>query len=133
MPRPPFWVGNASPVALRRAARAADGWFPSLIPAAEVAAGAARLADLADTPRVIAVGATGALGNEVASQRQIEESIRANYGYPATGVPITGGPRQAAERLAEFHQAGADHLVMGFSDSDWRTQCDLLADAATLL
>lgn len=133
VPRPPFWVGNASPVALRRAARAADGWFPSLIPAAEVAAGAARLTDLADTPRVIAVGTVGALGDNVASQRQIEGSIRANYGHAVIGVPITGGPRQAADRLAEFHQAGAHHLVMGFSDGDWRTQCDLLAEAAALL
>lgn len=127
--RPPFWVGNASPVALRRAARAGDGWFPSLIPAAEVAAGAARLADLADTPRVIAVGATGALGENVASQGEIEESIRANYGRAAVGVPITGGPGQVADRLTEFHQAGAHHLVMGFADGDWRTQCDLLAEA----
>ncbi|GAB3936121.1 hypothetical protein GCM10029976_047420 [Kribbella albertanoniae] len=131
--RPPFWVGNASAVALRRAARAGDGWFPSLIPAAEVAAGAARLAELADTPRVIAVGATGALGGDVASQGEIEESIRANYGRAAVGVPITGGPRQVADRLAEFHQAGAHHLVMGFADGDWRTQCDLLADATATL
>ena len=133
VPRPPFWIGNASAVALRRAARAGDGWFPSLIPPTEVAAGAARLAELADTPRVIAVGATGALGNPASSQQEIEQSIRAKYGFSAAGVPITGYPREAAVRLAEFQQAGAHHLVMGFAEGDWRHQCDLLAEAVALL
>jgi alkanesulfonate monooxygenase SsuD/methylene tetrahydromethanopterin reductase-like flavin-dependent oxidoreductase (luciferase family) len=40
--RPPFWVGNASSTAIRRAARVGDGWFPSLITASAVAIGAAR-------------------------------------------------------------------------------------------
>jgi alkanesulfonate monooxygenase SsuD/methylene tetrahydromethanopterin reductase-like flavin-dependent oxidoreductase (luciferase family) len=58
--RPPFWVGTVSSIAIRRAARMGDGWFPSLIPASAVAVGAARLgsarlAELADTPREIAV------------------------------------------------------------------------------
>lgn len=133
VPRPPFWVGNASDVALLRAALAGDGWFPSLISPSDVAAGAARLVDLADSPRVIAVGATGALGDRVKTAQEIETAIGSAYGSSATGIPITGNPREAAARLAEFDQSGAHHVVMGFADGDWRDQCDLLAEAVALL
>lgn len=129
VPRPPFWVGNASPVAIRRAARFGDGWFPSLVPASAVAAGAARLAELADTPREIAVGTTGALGDGVLSQDEIAARIGASHGRQLDGVPITGRPDEAARRMAEFQDAGATHLIMGFADGDWRGQCDLLAEA----
>jgi alkanesulfonate monooxygenase SsuD/methylene tetrahydromethanopterin reductase-like flavin-dependent oxidoreductase (luciferase family) len=131
--RPPFWIGNASSIAIRRAARAGDGWFPSLIPASAVAVGAARLAELADTPREIAVGITGALGDGVPSREDIAERIGASYGLQARDVPITGGPNEAAFRMAEFRNAGATHLVMGFADGDWRRQCDLLSEVAGLL
>ncbi|MFC6680444.1 LLM class flavin-dependent oxidoreductase [Nonomuraea ferruginea] len=47
VPMPPVWVGNASMTAIRRAARLGDGWFPSLISPAQLAEGAARLAELA--------------------------------------------------------------------------------------
>ncbi|WP_405062495.1 LLM class flavin-dependent oxidoreductase [Kribbella sp. NBC_01505] len=130
--RPPFWVGNASKVALRRAAGLGDGWFPSLVKPADVAAGRSWLAGQTDRPMTVAVGATGALGHQVKTAAELEAAISSGYGIPATGVPITGSPAQAAERLAEFQQAGAGHLVMGFADGDWREQCDLLAAAVSL-
>ncbi|WP_285597709.1 LLM class flavin-dependent oxidoreductase [Kineosporia sp. NBRC 101731] len=133
VPKPPIWIGNASDVALRRAARAGDGWFPSLVTPAAVAAGVTRLRELADGPRVVAIGATGAIGKGVRSQQEIERSINATYGFSAAGVPISGSPAEVATRLAEFHQAGAHHLVLGFSDGDWRQQCDLLAASHALL
>lgn len=130
--RPPFWVGNASPIAIRRAARVGDGWFPSLIPASAVAIGAARLADLADTPREIAVGTTGALGDGVLGRDEIAARLGASHGSPLNEVPITGGPSEVAAQLAQFQDAGASHIVMGFADGDWRGQCDLLAEALGL-
>jgi len=133
VPKPPFWVGNASDVAIRRAARAGDGWFPSLITATAVAAGVARLAELTDRPMSVAVGATGALGAGVRSQQEIETSIGAAYGISAAGVPITGGSNEVAARLAEFHAAGSQHVVMGFADGDWRRQCELLAESWAVL
>lgn len=133
VPRPPFWVGNASPVAIRRAARVGDGWFPSLVPASAVAAGAARLAELTDTPREIAVGTTGALGDGVLSRDEIAARVGASHARRLPEVPITGGPEQAARRLAEYEEAGATHVVMGFADGDWRSQCDLLAETINLL
>jgi alkanesulfonate monooxygenase SsuD/methylene tetrahydromethanopterin reductase-like flavin-dependent oxidoreductase (luciferase family) len=131
--KPPIWVGNASDVAIRRAARAGDGWFPSLVTTDAVAAGVARLAELTDRPLSVAVGATGALGAGVRTREEIERSIGAAYGISAVGVPITGGPGEVAARLADLHGAGARHLVMGFADGDWRRQCDLLAAARAVL
>jgi len=139
---PPVWVGNASPVAIRRAARAGDGWFPSLISPDEVRAGAGRLADLAaehgrPTP-VIVVGAAGALrsGPGVPAREQIASSIARAYGKPleeVMSIPITGDPREAAAHLAAYRDAGARHIVVGISGGDWRAQCDLLAETRGLL
>jgi alkanesulfonate monooxygenase SsuD/methylene tetrahydromethanopterin reductase-like flavin-dependent oxidoreductase (luciferase family) len=138
---PPIWVGNASPVAIRRAAWAGQGWFPSLIPADDLAAGAARLAELAadhDRPSpVVAIGAAGALGSGpgIPTREEIAATISDAYGMTperAATIPITGEPGQAAERLAAYQAAGAGHIVMGFSGGDWRRQCDLLAEARAL-
>jgi alkanesulfonate monooxygenase SsuD/methylene tetrahydromethanopterin reductase-like flavin-dependent oxidoreductase (luciferase family) len=140
VPPPPVWVGNRSRVAIRRAARYGDGWFPSLLTAADVDGGAAELADLAaghgrPVP-TIAVGATGALGTGVPSAGDIAAGIGRAYDLPdgeAAAIPITGGPHEAAERMAGYRSAGASHLVVGFAGGDWRGQCDLFAEAARLL
>ncbi|WP_341716273.1 hypothetical protein QQG74_19915 [Micromonospora sp. FIMYZ51] len=57
----------------------------------------------------------------------------ANRSNCAATIPITGTPHDAARRLAAYHRAGADHLVIGFSGGDWRRQCELLAEARALL
>ncbi|MDT3438057.1 MULTISPECIES: LLM class flavin-dependent oxidoreductase [unclassified Pseudofrankia] len=140
--RPPFWVGNASAAAIRRAARLGDGWFPSVVPAADVLSGAGRLGELCvELGRrvpTIAVGATGALGNGAGLPTRDEIAARLSQAYEippdrATTIPITGSPDEAAERLAAYHAAGARHLVMGFAGGDWRRQCDLLAEARARL
>ncbi|WP_422769082.1 LLM class flavin-dependent oxidoreductase [Plantactinospora sp. WMMC1484] len=140
--RPPFWVGNASPVAIRRAARYGDGWFPSLVPAGELADAASRLrerasARLRPTPS-IAIGAAGAIGSGsgTPTREEIAAQVSRAYGMPyerAATIPITGTPQEAAERLAAYQRAGARHLVMGFSGGAWRQQCELLAHARSLL
>jgi alkanesulfonate monooxygenase SsuD/methylene tetrahydromethanopterin reductase-like flavin-dependent oxidoreductase (luciferase family) len=131
--RPRIWVGNASPTAIRRAARAGDGWFPSLVPPDAVADGAARLAEWADTPREIAIGTVGALGEGMPSRVEIAAGLGASHGIRNEDIPITGGPHEVASRMARFQDAGATHIVMGFAGGDWRSQCDLLAEAARLL
>ncbi|GGO62473.1 hypothetical protein GCM10012289_07220 [Nonomuraea cavernae] len=139
---PPVWVGNASGVAIQRAARLADGWFPSLISPAEVAKGGARLAELAAEhgrpAPVIAIGGAGALGSGpgLPSREEIASGIASAYGRPleeVTEIPLTGHPEKAAERLAAYRDAGARHAVIGISGGDWRAQVDLLAEVRSLL
>ncbi|MEV4170094.1 LLM class flavin-dependent oxidoreductase [Nonomuraea sp. NPDC049709] len=139
---PQVWVGNASAAAIRRAARLGDGWFPSLISPREVASGRARLAELAaghDRPApLIAIGGTAALGTGpgLPSREETASGIATGYGRPLQDVidlPLTGHPKAAAERLAEYREAGATHAVIGVSGGDWRAQVDLLAEVRSLL
>jgi alkanesulfonate monooxygenase SsuD/methylene tetrahydromethanopterin reductase-like flavin-dependent oxidoreductase (luciferase family) len=142
VPMPPVWVGNASPVAIRRAGRLGDGWFPSLVSPDAVAAGATTVVELARAAArpapTIAVGVAGALGTEPGTlrQEQMAASIAAGYERPldeVADIPISGRPAQAAERLAAYRAAGAHHVVMGIAGGDWLRQCDLLAETRTLL
>lgn len=139
---PPVWVGNASGVAIRRAARFGQGWFPSLITADDVAAGAGRLTELAheyDRPAPsITIGISAALGSgaDIRSRESIAADISRFYGKPlsaAMSIPIMGSPAEAAEQLAPYREAGAEHVVAGISEGDWRQQCDLLAEIRRLL
>ncbi|WP_336206993.1 LLM class flavin-dependent oxidoreductase [Nonomuraea sp. LPB2021202275-12-8] len=139
---PQVWVGNASAAAIRRAARLGDGWFPSLVSPREVADGGARLAELAaghDRPTpTIAIGGAAALGTGagVPSREEIASGIGNAYGRPLEEVvdlPLTGHPKEAAERLAVYRDAGARHAIIGISGGDWRAQVDLLAEVRSLL
>ncbi|MFD6358075.1 LLM class flavin-dependent oxidoreductase [Nocardia tengchongensis] len=133
---PPVLVGNHSAPARRRAAELGDGWFPSLIPPAQVAAGLAEIIDLAAQHQrpapTVTVGATGVLGTgaDLPTRAEIASRISQTYGKSieeTLPIPITGSPEQAAERIANYRDAGALQLVIGIAGGDWRRQCELLA------
>ncbi len=129
---PPLWVGNASAVAIDRAARLGDGWFPSLITPEALAAGRERLVAAGRPAPAIAIGALTALGVAPGTPTRAELAAGiAGYRHAAPDaarLPITGGPDEAAARIAEYAAHGATHLVTGLSGPDWRTQVDLLAE-----
>jgi alkanesulfonate monooxygenase SsuD/methylene tetrahydromethanopterin reductase-like flavin-dependent oxidoreductase (luciferase family) len=132
--RPRFWVGNDSPVARRRAARLGDGWFPSLVPVEDVAAGRAHLTELSERFErplsTIAIGGVAALGAETAKVTELAAGISGGYGMPlerALRLPLAGGVQQAVDRLGQYAEAGASHAVLGVGGTSWRTQVDHLA------
>lgn len=134
---PPLWIGGMSQVALRRAAAFGDAWFPSMLLAAQLPAARDRLLALAEQagrpePAVV-LGGAAILGPARPGVR--DSFVRAlidGYGVPAERaehVPVTGDVPQAADRLAEYADAGVDHLVIGLVGDDWQTTCELLAQA----
>lgn len=139
---PPIWVGGGSGAALRRSVEHGSAWFPSMVPARFVAAGASRMEELAgERARArpgIAVGGAVLLGRPTSTSvlDGFVAGLARGYGMPrerAAAIPITGSPAEAAERFAEYAAAGADHLVLGLIGEDWRQQCELLAEARALL
>jgi alkanesulfonate monooxygenase SsuD/methylene tetrahydromethanopterin reductase-like flavin-dependent oxidoreductase (luciferase family) len=138
---PPLWIGGMSAAAQRRAARFGDAWFPSMLPASELASARRRLRDLAaghGRPEpAITLGAAALLGPpQPAARDAFIRGLTDGYGIPAETaerVPITGSVSRAADRLAEYADAGVSHLVAGLVGEDWPAQCDLLAQARAAL
>jgi alkanesulfonate monooxygenase SsuD/methylene tetrahydromethanopterin reductase-like flavin-dependent oxidoreductase (luciferase family) len=138
---PPLWIGGMSVAAQRRAAAFGDAWFPSMLLAAQLPTARSRLRDLADQDGrpepAIALGAAAILGPTRPDVRNsFVRALIDGYGVPpehAQDVPITGSITQTGDRLAEYADAGVDHLVIGLVGHDWQTQCDLLARARATL
>ncbi|WP_050514439.1 LLM class flavin-dependent oxidoreductase [Streptomyces rimosus] len=139
---PPVWISGNSRSAIRRAARLGDGWHPGLAPPAEVAAGTVHLAELAaafgrPAPAVV-VGAMGALGTEPDLPTRTDFAAGLAVAYGSTPehfaeVPVTGGVREAAERLHSYCGAGVSRVLMTFAGGDWRHQVELLAEVRGLV
>ncbi|WP_131738545.1 LLM class flavin-dependent oxidoreductase [Actinomadura roseirufa] len=134
---PPLLVG-AGPE--RRAARFGDEWFPAFSAPEEVAAGRERIAALAaeygrPAPKVT-VGLSVGLGD--LPEAEVDAQVRALTAYgmsedEARRSLLTGGPAQAAERLAALAEAGAHRVVALPFASDRRRQAELFAEAARLV
>jgi len=85
----------------------------------------------------ITLGAAALLGPpQPAARDAFIRGLTDGYGIAAETaerVPITGNVSQAADRLAEYADAGVSHLVVGLVGEDWPAQCDLLAQARAAL
>ena len=140
-PMPPVWIGGGSRAAMRRAAQRGDAWFPSMLTRRQLSAAEAELSELAHQagrPRPgIAVGGSILLGTGATPSVPAEVIAGlVQYGLTsqdAADVPIVGTPADAAERFAEYQDAGADHLVLGVIGDNWKHQYDLVAEARALL
>lgn len=142
MPVPPLWIGGQSQAALRRAVRFGDGWLSGFQTAREFAASAARLGELSEEagrprPRLgiclhAAIGrhhAAGLAGIAAAGMQRM-------FGLPADRarqLAIGGTPRQVADHLALFQEAGAQMLAITCQPAPTEQAWELLADVRRLL
>jgi probable F420-dependent oxidoreductase len=100
----PIVIGGNSARALRRVAELADGWHALGVAPEEIRAGRARLAELApDRELEVSLRIGVALGRG----RLPPANERA-----AARVVLEGEPEQLAARLAEYRDAGLDHLII---------------------
>lgn len=144
VPPPPIMIGGSDHEAvLRRTARSADAWLPYAMPPEQLAAGAARLRELADeygrTPPRVHIGLHAVLGDRPADRAaaaRMREQLGAFYGLPAeemTGASLAGRPDEVAERLAEFAAAGAHEVWLALDGDDAERQIELAGEVRRLI
>lgn len=120
---PPIWCGGRQEAALRRAGRIADGWVAYAITPKMFKDGMATIVQAADeAKRGDAPFGTGHLlftcidktyeealekATKALSHRYAVDFRRAAERYAALGPP-----ERVAERIREFHEAGARHVVL---------------------
>lgn len=142
-PVPPILIGGNSQTAIRRAATLGDGWFPSLLTPATLAAGVAKLRELAaEQGRAapsVTVGGHAFLGEDAATRSARDAFVRdlvEVHRIPpeeAGEVPVSGSRQQVAERLAAYAQAGADRIAIGPDGKDWLRGWEQMAEVYSLL
>ncbi|RSM86076.1 flavin-dependent oxidoreductase [Kibdelosporangium aridum] len=139
-PVPPLLVGggNIEP-ALRRAAKYGDLWVTAALTPAEITEAKTKLQEYAaeygrPTPR-IHLGLHSALDDEPARKQMVQQLSAFYRKTPEqiAQVTISGSVKQAAERMAEYAEAGLDELGLGSDSGDYLRQLDLIAEARSLL
>lgn len=142
MPVPPLWIGGQSAAALRRAVRFGDGWLSGLQTPREFAASAARLGELSEEagrprPR-LGICLHAAIGRHPAAGLAdiTAASMQRLFGVPADRarqLAIGGTPRQVADHLASYAEAGAELLAVTCYPAPIEQSWELLAETQRLL
>lgn len=128
LPHPPVWIGGRSPAALRRAATFGNAWFPAFVTPEGFRERSEQLdrlcADAGRSPRDVSrslflfVG----VGDDAARARtQVERFLRLNYAMPFEPFRpyvVTGTPRECADGIARFLDAGAEHVAVRFATGE---------------
>ncbi|MEE8362678.1 MAG: LLM class flavin-dependent oxidoreductase [Dehalococcoidia bacterium] len=138
---PPVWVGGRSDAAMARAARAGDGWLPYLYTPRQYARGADTVRGLLEEQGRGDEAGFGFGMHLMTTLGRTHEEARAtaaagladayryggSYEDLAERYVLLGPPEEAAERLREFHEAGARDVSLS-----WVTPFDALRDQIAL-
>ena len=140
---PPIWVGGNTPASLERVGRAFDGWFPNAPDARAYAEGLAAVGAAARGAGRDPAGITGAMYLTMAidedaarGEARLDGFLENYYGQPAAATRarqacFAGPAERAAEWLAGYVQAGAEHLVLRFAGEPER-QMEAVARSAAV-
>ncbi|MFJ8910959.1 LLM class flavin-dependent oxidoreductase [Amycolatopsis sp. NPDC102389] len=115
---PPVWLAAFTPGALKRAGRLYDGWLPYPPDVADYSDGLAKIREGAVRPVTPALFATVLIENDpIRARERLEDYAQRNYGVPLDFVEkiqamIAGSPAQVADRLREYQDAGAEHVLI---------------------
>ncbi|WP_052810260.1 LLM class flavin-dependent oxidoreductase [Streptomonospora alba] len=144
-PMPELLVGGMSDAAIRRIARYGDAWFLLPGPSEGVAAGRARLAELAaaahrPTPAITAstmavLHPDPAVPEDAALRRSLSDPD-GMFGIPpehVDSVLVGGDPPAIAAHVARLAERGAERVAVTLASGDWFRQAELLAEARDLL
>lgn len=134
---PPIWIGGRGEPAMARAARAGDGWLPYLVTPSQYAKGAGQVQDLLENQGrgdetgfgyglhlMTALGETHEEARSAAS-KGLAAAYRYSGSYEdlAERYVLLGPPEEAAERINEYREAGAGHILLS-----WVTPFDQIDD-----
>ncbi len=116
-PHPPIRVGGRADAALRRAARWGAGWCPSQVTSGEIAAGAARLAELRDggDRQEIGINVHAAIADsDGAAERLAAHALGAHFSgrEELLARTIAGDVDTVIRRVAEYRDAGVDYIEL---------------------
>jgi alkanesulfonate monooxygenase SsuD/methylene tetrahydromethanopterin reductase-like flavin-dependent oxidoreductase (luciferase family) len=135
----PIWVGGRKGKALTRAAHLADGWLGLFLDPIEFAAVRTLLSHetaRAGRPPIKTSMAvwicTDSDGAE--AKRRAVEVIAQEYRMPAARFArhvVAGTPDEVADRLAEYAEAGADHLDLHIAHPDPLSQIEVVGRTVT--
>jgi probable F420-dependent oxidoreductase len=120
---PPIWCGGRSEAALKRAGRLADGWMSYVVTPKAFGDGVATIAAAAEAAgrRLERFGTSHLLFTrlDVTYEKALEEATRTlsvryamDFRKAAERYCALGPAPQIAERIRDFHAAGARHIVL---------------------
>ena len=108
-PGPPIWIGGRSKRAMRRAVELGDGWHPIGLSAQEMKEGRAYMARLCERRNIARVPVMSLRANLVIDG--VSEPT-GPYAGRAGNTPFKGDPSLIRDRVAEFEEAGVEHIVL---------------------